>query len=146
MEDKLLSNNMPKTSTILTWSLITLSVISCCSRPDYNIIIGFLILFFRGLNASDKQKMISRIQLQALILSFIFDILWIIKYNSLWTHGEETSEIWRSLSTVHNIAFYLGILEFLIKIPLCLFFYKDFSDNQGAIKELLNFQYKPIKE
>ena len=146
MEDKLPSNNMPKTSTILTWSLITLSVISCCSRPDYNIIIGFLILFFRGLNASDKQKMISRIQLQALILSFIFDILWIIKYNSLWTHGEETSEIWRSLSTVHNIAFYLGVLEFLIKIPLCLFFYKDFSDNQGAIKELLNFQYKPNKE
>ena len=146
MEDKLLSNNMPKTSTILTWSLITLSVISCCSRPDYNVIIGFLILFFRGLNASDKQKMISRIQLQALILSFIFDILWIIKYNSLWTHGEETSEIWRSLSTVHNIAFYLGVLEFLIKIPLCLFFYKDFSDNQGAIKELLNFQYKPNKE
>ena len=146
MEDKLLSNNMPKTSTILTWSLITLSVISCCSRPDYNIIIGFLILFFRGLNASDKQKMISRIQLQALILSFIFDILWIIKYNSLWTHGEETSEKWRSLSTVHNIAFYLGVLEFLIKIPLCLFFYKDFSDNQGAIKELLNFQYKPNKE
>ena len=146
MEDKLLLNNMPKTSTILTWSLITLSVISCCSRPDYNIIIGFLILFFRGLNASDKQKMISRIQLQALILSFIFDILWIIKYNSLWTHGEETSEIWRSLSTVHNIAFYLGVLEFLIKIPLCLFFYKDFSDNQGAIKELLNFQYKPNKE
>ena len=146
MEDKLLSNNMPKTSTILTWSLITLSVISCCSRPDYNIIIGFLILFFRGLNASDKQKMISRIQSQALILSFIFDILWIIKYNSLWTHGEETSEIWRSLSTVHNIAFYLGVLEFLIKIPLCLFFYKDFSDNQGAIKELLNFQYKPNKE
>ena len=146
MEDKLLSNNMPKKSTILTWSLITLSVISCCSRPDYNIIIGFLILFFRGLNASDKQKMISRIQLQALILSFIFDILWIIKYNSLWTHGEETSEIWRSLSTVHNIAFYLGVLEFLIKIPLCLFFYKDFSDNQGAIKELLNFQYKPNKE
>ena len=146
MEDKFLANNMPKTSTILTWSLITLSIISCCSRPDYNIIIGFLILFFRGLNASDKQKMISRIQLQALILSFIFDILWIIKYNSLWTHGEETSEIWRSLSTVHNIAFYLGVLEFLIKIPLCLFFYKDFSDNQGAIKELLNFQYKPNKE
>ena len=146
MEEKFLSNNMPKTSTILTWSLIILSIISCCSRPDYNIIIGFLILFFRGLNASEKQRIISRIKFQALILSFILDILWIIKYNSLWTHGEETSELWQSLSTVHNIAFYLGVLEFLIKIPLCLFFYKEFSDNQGAIKELLNFQYKPNKE
>ena len=146
MEDKLLANNMPKTSTILTWSLITLSIISCCSRPDYNIIIGFLILFFRGLNSSEKRKLITRVQIQLLLLSLIFDIFWIIRYNSLWTHGEETSELWRSLSSVHNMAFYLGVIEFLIKIPLCLFFYKYFSDNQGVIKELMNFQYKPNKE
>ena len=146
MEDKLLSNNMPKTSTILTWSLISLSIISCCSRPDYNIVIGFLILFFRGLNTSEKRKLITRVQIQLLILSLIYDIFWIIRYNSLWTHGEETSELWRSLSSVHNIAFYLGVIEFLIKIPLCLFSYKDFSDNQGVLKELVNFQYKPNKE
>ena len=146
MEDKLLANNLPKTSTLLTWSLITLSIISCCSRPDYNIVMGFLILFFRGLNTSEKRKIILRVEIQFLILSLIYDIFWIIRYNSLWTHGEETSELWRSLASVHNIAFYLGILEFLIKIPLCLFFYKDFSDNQGVIKELVNFQYKPDKE
>ena len=146
MEDKLLANNLPKTSTLLTWSLITLSIISCCSRPDYNIVMGFLILFFRGLNTSEKRKIILRVEIQFLILSLIYDIFWIIRYNSLWTHGEETSELWRSLASVHNIAFYLGIVEFLIKIPLCLFFYKDFSDNQGVIKELVNFQYKPDKE
>ena len=146
MEDKLLANNLPKTSTLLTWSLITLSIISCCSRPDYNIVMGFLILFFRGLNTSEKRKIILRVEIQFLILSLIYDIFWIIRYNSLWTHGEETSELWRSLASVHNMAFYLGILEFLIKIPLCLFFYKDFSDNQGVIKELVNFQYKPDKE
>ena len=146
MEDKLLANNLPKTSTLLTWSLIGLSIISCCSRPDYNIVMGFLILFFRGLNTSEKRKIILRVEIQFLILSLIYDIFWIIRYNSLWTHGEETSELWRSLASVHNIAFYLGIVEFLIKIPLCLFFYKDFSDNQGVIKELVNFQYKPDKE
>ena len=146
MEDKLLANNLPKTSTLLTWSLITLSIISCCSRPDYNIVMGFLILFFRGLNTSEKRKIILRVEIQFLILSLIYDIFWIIRYNSLWTHSEETSELWRSLASVHNIAFYLGVLEFLIKIPLCLFFYKDFSDNQGVIKELVNFQYKPDKE
>ena len=146
MEDKLIANNLPKTSTLLTWSLITLSIISCCSRPDYNIVMGFLILFFRGLNTSEKRKIILRVEIQFLILSLIYDIFWIIRYNSLWTHGEETSELWRSLASVHNMAFYLGIVEFLIKIPLCLFFYKDFSDNQGVIKELVNFQYKPDKE
>ena len=49
----------PKMTLILSWSLITLSIISCCARPDYNIVIGFLILFFRGLNQSEKQKIIS---------------------------------------------------------------------------------------
>ena len=78
MEDKLLANNLPKTSTLLTWSLITLSIISCCSRPDYNIVMGFLILFFRGLNTSEKRKIILRVEIQFLILSLIYDIFWII--------------------------------------------------------------------
>ena len=142
----LLTTNMPKTSSLICWGIISLSIISCCASPDYNIIIGFLLLFFRGLNNSEKQRTLSRMQLQCLLLSFIFDIFWIIKYNSYWTHGEETSELWQSLSFIHNLAFFLGICEFLLKIPLCLFLYKDFNNNQGEIKDLINFDYKPTKE
>ena len=145
MSSQPLVSNLPKASNLLTWSLISLSTISCCSRPDYNIIIGFLILFIRGLNAGEKKIIISRLQIQFLVISFIFDILWIIKYNSVWTHGEENSDLWNSLSVIHNLAFYLGILEFLVKIPLCLFLYKDFSESQGAVKDLFNFDYKPSK-
>ena len=146
MDSQPLLKNLPKTSTLLTWSIIAISIISCCSRPDYNVIIGFAILFFRGLNSGEKQKILLRIQLQLLTISFIFDILWILKYNSYWTHGEETSELWQSLSTIHNLAFYLGVLELLLKIPLCLFIYKQFSENQGSTKDLMNFNYKPSKE
>jgi hypothetical protein len=102
-----------------------------------------LILFFRGINNSEKQKILSRLQVQVLILSFIFDFFWILKYNSYWTHGDETSEIWRSLSFIHNFAFFLIVGEILLKIPLCLFLYKEFSENQGSIKDLVNFDYKP---
>ena len=133
----------PKMTLILSWSLITLSIVSCCARPDYNIVIGFLILFFRGLNQSEKQKIISRLQIQLLIISLLFDIFWIFKYNSIWTHGEETSELWQSLSAVHNTAFYFGVIEFLIKIGLGLFLFKEFSVNQGVIKDLFNFRYNP---
>ena len=145
MSSQPLVNNPPKISNLLTWSLITLSTISCCSRPDYNIIIGFLILFIRGLNACEKKIVVSRLQVQFLIISLIIDIFWVIKYNSVWTHGEENSDLWNSLSFIHNLAFYLGIFEFLIKIPLCLFLYKDFSESQGAVKDLFNFDYKPSK-
>ena len=139
-------DSLPKMTILLSWATIALSIISCCSRPDYNIIIGFSILFFRGINSSEKQNIISRIQLQLLIISLLFDIFWIIKYNSIWTHGDGTSELWQSLSTVHNIAFCLGIFEFLIKIGLCLFLYKEFVVNQGSLKDLVNFKYKPTKE
>ena len=145
MSSQPLVNNPPKISNLLTWSLITLSTISCCSRPDYNIIIGFLILFIRGLNAGEKKIVVSRLQVQFLIISLIIDIFWVIKFNSVWTHGEENTDLWNSLSFIHNLAFYLGIFEFLIKIPLCLFLYKDFSESQGAVKDLFNFDYKPSK-
>ena len=142
-ETQLLPIKLPKTSNLLCWGIITLSIMSCLASPDYNIIIGFLILFFRGINNSEKQKILSRLQLQVLIISFIFDFFWILKYNSYWTHGEETSEIWRSLSFIHNFAFFLIVGEILLKIPLCLFLYKEFSENQGSIKDLVNFDYKP---
>ena len=142
-ETQLLPIKLPKTSSLLCWGIITLSIMSCLASPDYNIIIGFLILFFRGINTSEKQKILSRLQLQVLIISFIFDFFWILKYNSYWTHGDETSEIWRSLSFIHNFAFFLIVGEILLKIPLCLFLYKEFSENQGSIKDLVNFDYKP---
>ena len=142
-DTQLLTIKLPKTSSLLCWGIITLSIMSCLASPDYNIIIGFLILFFRGINNSEKQKILSRLQLQVLIFSFIFDFFWIIKYNSYWTHGEETSELWRSLSFMHNFAFFLIVAEILLKIPLCLFLYKEFSESQGSIKDLVNFDYKP---
>ena len=142
-DTQLLPIKLPKTSRLLCWGIITLSIMSCLASPDYKIIIGFLILFFRGINNSEKQKILSRLQLQVLIFSFIFDFFWIIKYNSYWTHGEETSELWRSLSFMHNFAFFLIVAEILLKIPLCLFLYKEFSESQGSIKDLVNFDYKP---
>ena len=145
-EKQLITDKIPLSNNIIIWAIIALSILSCISSPDYNIIIGFLILFFRGVNNSEKQQIISRVKVQIIIISLIFDILWILKYNSYWTHGEETSELWQSLSTIHNLAFYLGVLELLLKIPLCLFIYKQFSENQGSTKDLMNFNYKPSKE
>ena len=145
-QQEFLPKNLPNTSSLICWGIISLSIISCCASPDYNIVIAFLLLFFRGLNPSDKQKILSRMKLQIIILSFLFDFFWIIKYNSYWTHGEESSELWQSLSFIHNLAFYFIIIEILLKFPLCYYIYGEFRNNQGEIKELVNFNYKPTKE
>ena len=145
-EKQLITDKIPLSNNIIIWAIIALSILSCISSPDYNIIIGFLILFFRGVNNSEKQQIISRVKVQIIIISLVFDILWILKHNAYWTHGEETSELWQSLSFAHNLAFYLFICEFLLKIYLCFLFYKEFKANQGITKDLLNFDYKAKTE
>ena len=148
MESGMISKNISKVSTtsLLSWILIAISIISCYARPDYNIVLGFLILYFRGYNSGDKIQLILRFQLQILLISLMFDVFWILKYNSYWCHGEETDELWQSLSSIHNCAFYLGFIEFLLKIPVIFFIYREFTNVQGIIKDLfLNFDYQPTK-
>ena len=74
-------------------------------------------------------------------MSIIFDIIWIIQYYSYLKHGVYTSDIWKSLSFIHNLAYYLGICEFLLKLPVMLFLYKQFNSLGGELKELMSLKY-----
>ena len=141
-KEKMIPKSIPRTTSLLTWGLIASSIISCYSRADYNIILGFLILFVRGHNSGEKKRLLNRFQIQILLISLIFDIIWIIEYYSYWTHGDETSELWQSLSFIHNCAFCLAIIEFCIKIFVTLFIYQDFTKSEGTISELIDFNYK----
>ena len=138
----MIPKSIPRTTSLLTWGLIASSIISCYARADYNIILGFLILFVRGHNSGEKRRILNRFQIQILLISLIFDIIWVIEYYSYWTHGEETTELWQSLSFIHNCAFILGIIEFFVKIFVTLFIYQDFTKIEGTITELINFNYK----
>ena len=122
----------------LIWGLIALSILSCFSRPDYNIVCGFLILFLRSRNSGTKSL---RCGIHILLFSLIFDIIWIIKYASFWRHGSETSEFWQSLSFTHNFTYFIGILEMLIKLPLVYLYFAKFKSSGGRNAELINFTY-----
>ena len=142
MESNLIGNTSSKTNTLIAWALISLSIFSCSTRADYNIIIGFLILLLRSFTSIEKVKLASKVSIHVILLSLIFDIIWIIQYTSYWSHGEDTSDLWKSLSLIHNCAYYLGILEFLLKIPALLFLYKQFTTTLGGeLKELLSLNY-----
>ena len=143
--DSLITQKTSNNSNVLSWLLIISAIFCCSCRADYNVIIGFLILFLRSQNFSDNLKLLLKATLQILILSLFFDIIWIWKYNSYWRHGEETSDLWKSLSLVHNLIYYLGIFEFLLKFPIGIIIFKQFKSVGGKNSELLNFKYLPTK-
>ena len=147
MDSQLLAQKNAKASTLLSWVLIVLGIFSCSSRSDYNIIIGFLILFIRSQYMIDKSKfkLLLKATIHILTISLFVDIIWIWQYTSYWTHGDETSDLWKSLSFVHNLVYYLGIFEFLIKFPMLVFLFRQFQSNGGKNNELLNFNYLPDK-
>ena len=137
-KNSFLPNNKPRITLYIIWGLIASSILSCFSRPDYNIICGFLVLFLRNKNNGNKSI---RCGIQLLVFSIIFDLIWIIKYTSFWRHGEETSELWQSLSFTHNFAYLLGFLEMLIKLPLLYIYFAKFKSSGGNNRELINFAY-----
>ena len=145
MDSQLIAQKSPKTTTYLAWIIVVLAIFSCSSRADYNLLIGFLILFLRSQYANDKYKMFTKVVLHAIILSLLFDFIWIWQYSSYWQHGEETSDLWKSLSVVHNLAYYFGIIESLLKLPIILFLYKKFNNLGGINKELFSFNYSTPK-
>ena len=124
MDSQFIPSKTSKTLTYLSWLIITLAIFSCSARADYNLIIGFSILFLRSNYATDRFK-------------------YFIKATKYWKHGEETSDLWKSLSFVHNTTYILGIIEHLLKYPIVLFLYRQFKGQGGDNKELLSFNYSP---
>ncbi len=141
MESQLLIKKTPKYIISITYALIALSIFSCCSRPDYNVIIGFLILLLRSHDASDRKQFFTKAALQIILLSCIIDIFWIVKYTGLWRHGDDTTDLWKSLTFIHNTTYYFGFLEFILKLPLIYFYYKQFRFSNSSIGDLFNIKY-----
>ncbi len=141
MDSNLIVVKTPKRISFMAWCLIALSIFSCCSRPDYNVILGFLVLLLRYFDTSDKRQFFSKAALHILLLSCIFDGFWIVKYTNFWRHGRNTSDLWKSLSFIHNTVYYLGFVEFLIKIPLIIFYYKQFKSYGTSFTELFSIKY-----
>ena len=142
MDSQLINPKSVKPLFYVIWGLIAISIYSCCSRADYNVICGFLILLLRSYEANDKRKYFSKLSLHILLIACIFDIIWLIKFANFWSDGEETSELWRSLSFIHNSTYYLGIVEFLLKIPLIMYCYNLFKSFGGVTGELFSLKYK----
>ena len=143
MDSQLIHQQSPKLISYLSWIMIAFSIYSCSARADYNIIIGFLILLLRSQSASEKYKLFIKAAIHILLISVLVDIIWIFEYTGYWRHGEETSDLWKSLSLIHNTTYFVGILECLLKIPILFFLYKTFNSLGGQRNELLNLKYSP---
>ena len=145
MDSNLMIQKPPKASTLITWALIASAIFSCSSRADYNAIIGFLILFIRSQYMNDKSRftLLTKATIHILVISLFFDVIWIWEFTSFWRHGSETSDLWKSLSFVHNFTYFLAFLEFFIKFPIVLLLFKQFKASGGKSNELMKINYIP---
>ena len=140
-----MAQKSPKAPTMLTWALIASAIFSCSSRADYNAIIGFLILFIRSQYMNDKSRftLLTKATLHILVISLFFDVIWIWQFTSFWRHGAETSDLWKSLSFLHNFTYFLAFFEFFIKFPMVYFLYRQFKASGGKNNELMKINYMP---
>ena len=142
MENQFFIPRTPKYVKFTAWSLIAISIFSCSCRPDFNVIIGFLVLFLRSFDSSEKRQFFIKAGFHILIIACIFDIFWIFKYSKIWTHGENTSELWQSLKFIHNLTYYSEYIEFLLKFPIISFYYNQFKLYDATLGEIFSLKYK----
>ena len=101
------------------------------------------------MNDKSRFTLLTKATIHILIISLFIDVIWIWQFSSFWRHGSETSDLWKSLSFVHNFTYFLAFLEFFIKFPISLIYdifnksgvwkYNYFEDtNREEIKKQLN--------
>ena len=123
-----------------TWILIGASIFSCLCRNDYNIIGATSVLIIIGLFYQKFPKLITKITFQIYAGLCVLDLIWLIIMMFVWTHGEGSSSFWRSLSFMHNLIYWFGVLELIGKGYLLFLLFEEYKKNAEP-KELFSFVY-----
>ena len=121
------------------WILIVLSIFSSLSRTDYNLIGAIAILIITIYYYDNFKKLILKIIIHLYALLCFFDILWLLIMLFVWTHGNNSNKFWKSLSFMHNLIYWFGLLECLYKVYLMFRLKEIFKKNEGNIKDLYDF-------
>jgi hypothetical protein len=117
--------------------LLTISYISmfnCIVRSDYNIVIS-LICYFYWTSRQTKLKRISNIIYLIVLISNIFDIVWLFLVWSKWTASENISLIWQQLWFWHILVITFSLVNILLKSGAILLIYNE-SKNEHPYNQL----------
>ena len=88
MDSRAMNSKSIKLNTLIAWAIVASSIVSCSSRADYNIAIGYLILLLRSLTSTEKLRLAIKGSIHIILVSIIFDIIWIFQYIILyWKWG-----------------------------------------------------------
>ena len=126
--------------TLGSWILIATSIFSSLSRNDYNIIGGIIILILFNQFFKEYPKLVLKGIIHFLGILCVIDALWLIIMMFSWTHGKNTSKYWQSLFFIHNLIYFIGIIEFLGKGYYIYLLYNEYK-NYGNQDELYDFVY-----
>ena len=121
--------------------LICLSIFSCIARSDYNLLCGIILSFLLINFYPNKKKNALKGSIHLIALFIICDFVWIFISLSYWHHSNlEDNAYWKSLSFIHSLVYWIGIIELFVKCCLLLFLIKDFK-SISQLGELKNFNY-----
>ncbi len=131
-----------KNPRFLSWILVAAAVFSCLARADFNVLGGLVMVLLLSSQAKFSEKTATKGSLQICIVLIICDLLWIIISAKYWVHEDTHSALWRSLSFIHNLVYFIGLLEFFLKFYIGFLLYKSMKNLQMTIKDLLNLKYE----
>ena len=99
------------------------------------------LLLRSNIASGDNYKSGIKAGIYILLFALIFDMIWIYQFTGFWRHGVETSDLWKSLTFIHNSVYFIAIIELLLKFPLIYLYFKQFKNVGGSNNELLNLMY-----
>lgn len=106
------------------------------------IISVLIILIGSNYLNTNQEKFWTKIVFQIVLLGIIFDLVWLILMASIWSHKDNDSEYWNSLSWMHNLIYYFSFVEIIIKgILVYLIFANLGKAHYGGVGKLLSLKY-----
>ena len=110
-----------------------LAMVNCMVRSDYNIVVGLISYFYW--NSRDNQR-IPWIIIAILLITIVFDIVWMIIVWSSWTKKNWASPIWNSLRGLHITVISFSIINMVLKVVAAVFVYLGRNDKAHSFKKL----------
>ena len=131
--------NQEKLLPLSLYTLVSVSIISCLVRCDYNLFFGFgILLLLRSYYASNP-KQFGKIILHLIAGTIVVDIFWMLVIIPYW-NAEYNNIHWKSLGGLRTFVIVLSFVELGIKA-----FIKYKVECNGDLEDLFKLGYSDYK-
>ena len=141
--------NQEKIVPLSIYTLISVSIISCLVRCDYNLFFGFGILLLLRSYYTSNPKQCGKMILHLIAGTIVVDIFWMLVIIPYW-NAEYNSIHWNSLGGLRTFVSVLSFVELGIKAFIGWMMFNNYkvecNDNLEDLFKLGYSEYKATGE